>query len=1194
MKLIFTKILFVAALLLSTSAVFAQAQSPLNIALAEVNENFAEWNLTKADVTDMFVSDLTIDKRTGISRVYFQQRYAGIKANAAILNVSIDANGNVFFVAKQFIPELGTKVNSVIPTLTAEQALTAALVHLEVTPNAPLKVKKQDGARKFLFESAEFANSDIKVELQFQSLKDGEEVRLAWDVIVNPTKNSDSWTMRVDAMNGAVIAQQNLTLYCAHQNDAYHNHDTHCREKPEGLGSVKEALTTQSAAMSMLAEDGSMYNVFALPIESPAHGDRVLVENPAWLTASPYGWHDTNGVDGAEYTITRGNNVWAFQDRNGDGGSEGDEPDGGAELIFDFPYDGEDEPENYIDAATANLFYMVNKMHDFSYANGMDETGGAFQDNNYGNGGQGNDAVIARAQQGVETGEINNANFSTPTDGESGVMNMFVWDQSGGSRFLRVDAPANIATTYETGLAVDWSTEITSTNGVTGSVVEVNDGNFNPYATDACEDLLNGADIAGKIALIDRGGCDFSLKVFNAQEEGAIAVIICNFEDATINMAAGSNANDVEIPVVFIKSNDCATIRQFAGDGLEVTLIAPEENGPNQLDGDFDNGIIAHEFGHGISNRLTCGPNNFGLGGGEQMGEGWSDFMGLVLTTEEGDTGEMRRGVGTFVQRQPNNGLGIRRYPYSTDMNVQPLTYGDVAGNTGVHAIGEVWCSAIWDLYWAFVAQDGWDADVLEGTGGNNMAVRLVFEGMKNQACSPGFVDGRDAILAADMALNGGANQCMIWEVFARRGVGFYAEQGTAASGSDQVEDFEPRPTCIEELKMTKEVSPLVNAGEDIDVIVRVINHKPEAVTDVVVTDELPMGTSYVAGSGSIEGVVSGNMVSFSLGTMQFEDEINLTYKLATDPDVSSTRKYYEDVEEPQNWLFDTFNEDDETNSWTITDFNSNSGEQSFFVENITEESQEGLFLAAPILIDGDNPVIRFYHNYDTEGGADAGLFEATTGDPTDIATVWTNAGENLFRGVYPGLVQYSTFVVPNLDAFSGDSNGWIASYVDMSDYAGQEIYIRYKFGTNAGNLDANVLGWFVDDIEFMDMVNYNADACISSAEGDNVCFTPKGRGTVIESDVVSSTFEAVGENLTVAVYPNPANDFVHIRMNTTELTDVEITLYSVDGRLLQSQDVKAIGEMDVPMNVSALSQGFYFLHVNADGNVYTEKLVIN
>jgi len=703
MKLIFTRILFVAALLLSTSAVFAQAQSPLNIALAEVNENYTEWNLTKADVTDMYVSDLTLDKSTGISRVYFQQRHAGIKANSAILNVSIDANGNVFFVAKQFVPQLNSKINSVIPTLTAEQALTAALVHLEISPDSPLKVKEQEGAREFVFDGAEFAKSDINVELQFQPLNNGEEVRLAWDIAIEPAKKLDIWTMRVDALTGEVIGQQNMTLYCAHHNDAYHNHDSHCREEPQGLGSVEQALTTQAAAMSILDEDGSMYNVFALPAESPAHGDRTIVENPAWLTASPFGWHDTNGADGPEYTITRGNNVWAYQDRDGDGLSSGDEPDGGEDLIFDFPYNQDDEPEEYIDAAAANLFYMVNTMHDFAYANGLDEANGNFQTNNYGNGGSGGDPVIALVQQGVETGAINNATFGTPLDGGSGTMSMFVWDQSGGSRFLRVDAPANIAATYETGLAADWGAEITSTNGVTGEVVEVNDGNFNPYATDACEEILNGSDVAGKIALIDRGGCEFGSKALNAENEGAIGVIICNFEDATINMAPGADGNSVNIPVVFIKSNDCATIRQFAGDGLEVTLIAPEDNGPNQLDGDFDNGIIAHEFGHGISNRLTCGP----------MGEGWSDFMGLVLTTEEGDTGDMRRGVGTFVQRQPNDGLGIRRYPYSTDMSIQPLTYGDVAGNTGVHAIGEVWCATIWDLYWAFVEQDGWDAKLV-------------------------------------------------------------------------------------------------------------------------------------------------------------------------------------------------------------------------------------------------------------------------------------------------------------------------------------------------------------------------------------------------------------------------------------------------------------------------------------------------
>ena len=54
--------------------------------------------------------------------------------------------------------------------------------------------------------------------------------------------------------------------------------------------------------------------------------------------------------------------------------------------------------------------------------------------------------------------------------------------------------------------------------------------------------------------------------------------------------------------------------------------------------------------------------------------------------------------------------------------------------------------------------------DSYNGSGGNNVAISLVGEGMMLQPCNPGFVDGRDGILAADMALFGGANQCVIWK----------------------------------------------------------------------------------------------------------------------------------------------------------------------------------------------------------------------------------------------------------------------------------------------------------------------------------------------------------------------------------------------------------------------------------------------
>ena len=77
--------------------------------------------------------------------------------------------------------------------------------------------------------------------------------------------------------------------------------------------------------------------------------------------------------------------------------------------------------------------------------------------------------------------------------------------------------------------------------------------------------------------------------------------------------------------------------------------------------------------------------------------------------------------------------------------------------------------------------------------------MQLVLDGLKLQPCNPGFETGRDAILEADMLANGGTNQCLIWEAFARRGLGLSASQGSANSLNDQTEAFDvpQTPNCL-------------------------------------------------------------------------------------------------------------------------------------------------------------------------------------------------------------------------------------------------------------------------------------------------------------------------------------------------------------------------------------------------------------
>ena len=94
------------------------------------------------------------------------------------------------------------------------------------------------------------------------------------------------------------------------------------------------------------------------------------------------------------------------------------------------------------------------------------------------------------------------------------------------------------------------------------------------------------------------------------------------------------------------------------------------------------------------------------------------------------------------------------------------------------------------------IAAHGYSPNLLTGNGGNVRALRLVVDGLKLQPCSPGFVDARDAIIAADQASTGGADACLLWTAFAKRGLGYSASQGSSSSVVDGTEAFDLPPTC--------------------------------------------------------------------------------------------------------------------------------------------------------------------------------------------------------------------------------------------------------------------------------------------------------------------------------------------------------------------------------------------------------------
>lgn len=802
----------IAGLGLSVPLAHAQAD-PASQALNYVQKNKQKFGLSGSDVGEVEVLSVIPAGSTGVSHVYLQQLHRGIGVAHGIFTVNLAADGSVLAPGNRFIANIAAATAGQSASKSAVLAAQAACDYVGLKATRPFEVIRRQGGpnEKVTLSDAGVAAAPIKAELVWLPLDDG-AVRLSWMVEIEQADGQHHWYAYIDAQTGEALAKDDLVVHDAGEAIAA------AIARPAGAG--PSALTAQANPPAFPETDGASYAVYPYPLESPTDGPQTLVTNVADPNGSPLGWHDT-GLDGGKRTITRGNNVHAYTDVDANNQPDpGSEPDGGEFLVFDAVHDQSAAPQDSRPAAVNNLFYWNNVVHDVTYNHGFDEVSGNFQVNNFDKGGTGNDDVRAEAQDGSGT---NNANFGTAPDGNRPRMQMFIWNNPNVAA-LEVASPAAIAGDYSMAPA-GFGAAITPGSSLGAPLALANDGTATP--TFGCEPLVNFP--AGHIAVIDRGACEFGLKGLRAQQAGAVGVVVVNnvAGNSTLAMGAGQVGNQVTIPAGMIGNDDGNLIRAELGGVVDASIVGIE--GDPDRDSDFDAGIIAHEYGHGISNRLTGGRTVTNcLNNAEQQGEGWSDWFGLTLTTSPTDTATQARGIGTYAIFEPEDGRGIRPTPYSTDMSVNPSTYASVANTAGIsqpHGIGYVWNTMLWEVYWNLTHKHGYNPNIYDSweTGGNNLAFRLVMDGMKFQPCRPGFVDSRDAILNADVALTGGANQCEIWRGFTKRGLGASASQGSSLSRLDGVEAFDLPAECTAAtfggFKRPVRPAPTLNAVDSGDVV---------------------------------------------------------------------------------------------------------------------------------------------------------------------------------------------------------------------------------------------------------------------------------------------------------------------------------------------------------------------------------------
>lgn len=143
--------------------------------------------------------------------------------------------------------------------------------------------------------------------------------------------------------------------------------------------------------------------------------------------------------------------------------------------------------------------------------------------------------------------------------------------------------------------------------------------------------------------------------------------------------------------------------------------------------------------------------------------------------------------------------------------------------------------------------------------------------------------------------------------------------------------------------------------------------------------------------------------------------------------------------------------------NWQQDTNNPYAGTGNFHATNPGVTSDQ--YLTSGLISLGDNPVLSLYHSYDLEFTWDGGVIEVSADGVS-----WVDMGSSITSGGYNSFLTLGTTnPLSGRNAFTGSSNGYIQTTVDLDNYAASDIYIRFRLGSD-GVIGAT--GWDVDSIE--------------------------------------------------------------------------------------------------------------------------------
>lgn len=960
--------------------------------------------------------------------------------------------------------------------INPDKSSTKYDVYTADNPNdATLKLVGQPRAKKVFFEHKKQIVAAHYVEVEVSTID---------------TLESKYYSYVISAKTGAVLFKKNLTSHADGFDYRIYTDETGKPwDSPHGNVIPAPIGTEEDSYLSAPYKDAPLVNLVHSPIST----------KDAWLAE--------------DATTTEGNNVFAYVDAiapqgftNGDFTAEVT-----SDKTFDYIYD-EAQIESSVNnrkAATVALFAMNNYLHDDFYDHGFDEASGNAQTLNYERGGEEGDVILAEVQDNSGT---NNANMSTPADGGSPRMQMYLWN----SEVVVNGVDFGLTVTSNPSLGLISSGTVSKFGPgffrpVTGTLVRIED-DIAPI-NDGCTSAVNTAELEGKIAIIDRGACNFTVKLINAQAAGAIAIIIANNRDGDESLVLGGDdlENIIQTPNMTMSQNDGAAVYAAMADG-DVTISMFNKVTPEFRASSFDNGIVAHEWGHYISNRLIGNGSGLDNNQGSSMGEGWGDFHSLLLLSDESDA--LQAGNDKFQTAYSATSYvasfttGIRRNPYSTNMDINPLTFKDIEVSSEVHDSGEIWASMLWDSYVALINDERYTfaqaQDLMKG---------YLVASYKMTPLSPTYTEARDALLSVAYAKDNDDYKLFV-AAFARRGMGLGAQSPDRDSTTHigVIESYETSIPALSVKDHTLNASydgptagycsndSIVDKGETATVAFTIGNDGDSLLSGVKGQLEVTSGHDVTFANdglinfGDVEilSKVTSSPIEFTLNEAATADELtfSLTFpdypvetSLARDFTLSTIVNY--DFEDKV--LTDTVDTSPLNDYAALNDFKENvmiGGERAKNTGSLRNWSDNDNYLhiknngfisdvafeTRPMQVgNSGNFTVQWYNQFNIEEGYDGGVVEISLNGSSWVDALSIQDAEFEGNGYNGTMLDDTEASIAGREAFTGEYVGGFETLNFGTSLNGNEVAFRFRISSDSA---ASESGWIIDDVTFENVLS--------------------------------------------------------------------------------------------------------------------------